>query len=224
MNNVTINNKQRLFVIESEGGVSCLGFDVVDEQRRYIADTLKIELPYKPRGSLEAYEQHQELVRLWCEKSKDDKSLIFFGSNAVPPVLQRVLRKLIKTDDVVRIMLGYPATGQVWLGENDVIGRIGLSMGPMRVPILVPEGDRYGAQLLCDNILMVKDWHTSEVLFSRPFRLPSLRVVDVTIGDESRFNVIEGEYTVYASFDSAQKAYAYMAFMTGACVNPVEFQ
>lgn len=223
MNNVTINNKQRLFVIESEGGVSCLGFDVVDEQRRYIADTLKIELPYKPRGSLEAYEQHQELVRLWCEKSKDDKSLIFFGSNAVPPVLQRVLRKLIKTDDVVRIMLGDPATGTVWMEENDVIGRIGLSTGPMRVPLLVPKGERYGGALLCENILMIKEWETSEVLFERPFNVPDMAVSPNTESSRTRYNVTNA-CEVVARFDAVAQAYAYMAFMTGACVNPVEFQ
>lgn len=223
MNNVTINNQQRLFVIESEGGVSCLGFDVVDEQRRYIAAELKIELHDAAIGTLEAYEQHQSLVRLWCEKAKEDKSMIFFGSLSVPLALQKVLRKLVKTTELVRIMLGDPATGTVWMEEHDVVGSIGLSMGPMRVPLLVPEGERYGMTLLCDNVLMVKNWETSEVLFSRPFTLPSLRVIAAHTADGARFDVIDDKGTL-AGFDAACKAYAYMAFMAGACVNPVEFQ
>lgn len=224
MTNVTINNTQRLFVIESEGGVSCLGFDVVDAQRRYIADKLKLNLAYAQSGALEAYEQHQALVRQWCEKAKEDKSMIFFGSNAVPMKLRRVLRDLVMSNDVVRIMCGDPATGTVWMEENDVIGRIGLSTGPMRVPILVPEGDRYGAPLLCENILMVKDWKTSTVLFGRPFKVPVLDVrVESTLIAGTR-HVVHHAGQPQASFESAMQAYAYMAFMTGACVNPVEFQ
>lgn len=224
MNNVTINNQQRLFVIESGVGVSCLGFDVVDEQRRYIAAELKIELHDAAIGTLEAYEQHQSLVRLWCEKAKEDKSMIFFGSLSVPLALQKVLRKLVKTTELVRIMLGDPATGTVWMEEHDVVGRIGLSMGPMRVPLLVPEGERYGAPLLCDNVLMIKDWETSEVLFVRPFNAPALRVIAEDTADGARFDVIDDEDRIQARFETATQAYAYMAFVAGACVNPVEFQ
>lgn len=224
MSNVTINNTQRLFVIENEGGVSCLGFDVVDAQRRYIADTLALNLAFASNGSLEAYEQHQELVQLWCEKAKEDKSLIFFGSNTVPKKLQHVLSKLVMSNDVVRIMLGDPATGTVWMEEHNVVGSIGLSMGPMRVPLLVPEGERYGAPLLCDNVLMIKDWETSEVLFVRPFNALALRVIAEDTADGARFDVIDDEDRIQARFETATQAYAYMAFMTGACVNPVEFQ
>ncbi|MGO9443465.1 MAG: hypothetical protein ACLPXB_01670 [Thiobacillaceae bacterium] len=40
-------------------------------------------------------------------------------------------------DQKLRLFFGNRETGQCWLEENDVLGFIGRSMGPMRIPILL---------------------------------------------------------------------------------------
>ncbi len=51
--------------------------------------------------------------------------------------VKRILCELCGTEKRIRLFLGEPTTGEVWPEEYDVIGRIGCSMGPVKVPLLL---------------------------------------------------------------------------------------
>lgn len=62
---ITLNNEQRLFVIPSGEGFTCLGFDVCDDWTRRIATELQRDdlLPVaSEHGTLEAYARYQHAV------------------------------------------------------------------------------------------------------------------------------------------------------------------
>ncbi len=61
---VTVNLEQKLFVIPTGDGYSCLGFDVCAERTAKYAKWLKVEIPAEsePRGTLEAYAAMNRLM------------------------------------------------------------------------------------------------------------------------------------------------------------------
>lgn len=61
--NVGIDPTQELYVIKSEHGVSCLGFDVVlDRIERYALNLFIEDIPKPPRGSRAAYDVMMTLM------------------------------------------------------------------------------------------------------------------------------------------------------------------
>lgn len=61
--NVGIDHQNELYVIKSEGGVSCLGFDVCLERiERYALNLFIEDIPKVTRGSREAYDTMRNLM------------------------------------------------------------------------------------------------------------------------------------------------------------------
>lgn len=63
---VTVNKEQRLYVIPSGDGYSCLGFDVCKRRADALAAELSVTLLDVPVGSLELYGEYMAL----CEKAR----------------------------------------------------------------------------------------------------------------------------------------------------------
>ena len=64
---VTINSKERLYVIQCVGGYSCLGFYVAEERHRAVADWMKSKTlgPQKDlKGTKDGYEMYEGVMRL----------------------------------------------------------------------------------------------------------------------------------------------------------------
>lgn len=66
-NEVTINEKDELFIIPGNGGFSCLGFDVLEARATRLGSELVARFNYsvrqpEPRGTLARYAQYQEYV------------------------------------------------------------------------------------------------------------------------------------------------------------------
>ena len=60
---LTINAKDKLFVIGTEAGSTCLGFDVCYERSQSMAEWLGVESPDESfKGTIEGYERFKELV------------------------------------------------------------------------------------------------------------------------------------------------------------------
>lgn len=62
MAKVTINIEQHLYVLPSGKGYSCLGFDVVLERSKRMAEWLPLAIDPVERGSIAAYEQYMMLL------------------------------------------------------------------------------------------------------------------------------------------------------------------
>ena len=123
----------------------------------------------------------------------------------------------------IRLILGDTSTGEPWLEEHDVIGRIGRSTGSLKVPLLIEAGECGGTAILCACLLAIIDWGSGDFLY----RHAAYREADLSIqpsGNADRpWNVLRrGE--VVASFGDIGQAGAYLAFMRGATIEPRLFQ
>ncbi len=61
----------------------------------------------------------------------------------------------LENRQTVRLWYGDVTTGRAWVEENDVLGKIGRSCGPVKVPLLVEPGEVGGVQLLDHCIVRI---------------------------------------------------------------------
>lgn len=149
----TFNADEDLYVISDGDRYSCLGWDVMVDRMATMASLMGTEAPdLGERGSAEAYAAYRAMVR---EFAGSEGSRRAFLSPRLPKALIRCVRKAMRNGDTVRIWLGDRETGRSWMEEHDTVGMIGRSMGPMRVPILVPPGGDGGGAILMDCIVRI---------------------------------------------------------------------
>ena len=69
----------------------------------------------------------------------------------------------------IRIWYGDTETGHAWLEEHDVTGRVELSMGPCRVPILLHNNRSVGGGAILDRcIVKIRETKSKRVLYEHP--------------------------------------------------------
>lgn len=112
----------------------------------------------------------------------------------------------------VRLVMGDHAAGKCWLEEHDVIGTIGRSMGPARVPLLIKTSRSTGGHAILDHCLLaVIDVETGTYLYrSDALRAPSLRIER---NSPHWLSVIHDEHEEAARFYTVDAAHAYIGFM-----------
>lgn len=115
----------------------------------------------------------------------------------------------------VRIHQGDIKTGRVWLEECDVMGRIGRSTGPQKVPLLIHSSRSYGGRALLDHcILGVQVTDGGSWLYKAPnFQLPEFEI-EQSPTHYLPFGVLSGGET-QARFKTEKAAKNYIAFMRG---------
>lgn len=238
MSVVTINNEQRLFVIQSNGGCSCLGFDVVfgyiSELARRIAKAGKVLGASGPNveelGTLKQYSDYQALMAQY--RSIGDTETWF--STETAPEVRRVLERYRKSGSTIRIFYGDSATGRDWLEEFDMVGTIGRSMGPMRVPLLIAQGENGGGALLTGSIVRLVDVYSGKTVYVHPkYHQPKMMLRELThetfsdakgktrkLTDMGYTHGVwvegkDGKESNHANFKSLGKASHWLAFMAG---------
>ena len=220
---VTVNEAQRLYVIAFDGGVSCLGFDNARDHANQIAEKLRqpeLAFDAEDDATLAGYAKYTRAIQAWSSSAVNRHTYFDPGT---PPEVARVLERCRLAGTKVRLVLGNTATGESWLDEYDVVGTIGRSSGPLRVPLLIEEGEDGGGAILTACLLCVIDWRSSRVLY----RHPAYRVVDLAIapsGDDQRPWVVRRREETVARFEDVGKAAAYLAFMRGLPVEPTIFR
>jgi hypothetical protein len=109
----------------------------------------------------------------------------------------------------IRLYYGDTATGRDWLEEHDVEGTIGNSMGPLRVPLLIPTSRSHGGPALLDHcIVKIKETRSGRLLYLHPQYHTGSFAVRETGPDETcgTRNLRELGYTHAVDVDGANHA------------------
>jgi hypothetical protein len=69
-----------------------------------------------------------------------------------PPAVRRILESARQSGTRLRVFYGDAKTGAPWLEESDVLGRIGRSMGPVRVPLILARANSSGGPALLESL------------------------------------------------------------------------
>ena len=220
--NITLNSEENLFVIKSSDHYSCLGFQVVFERAKELANRLvragkSVVTPNAAEiGTVQQYAQYLELLGIYGTIQDTET---WYDSRTAPYVV-KVLERCRKAGNIIRVFYGNTETGQCWLEENDVIGKVGRSTGPMKSPLLVPEGDCGGGAILTDCILRILDVLTGQELYRHPrLQMPRFVIDEDPASSELRYcaHTLESDGTrlLQARFNSMGEAAHWVAFMLG---------
>ncbi len=165
--------------------------------------------------------------------SKYIRNTGFYFHKDTPEAVQRVLIEAHASGKTVRIWFGDAVTGRAWDEEHDVLGTIGRSCGPVKVPLLVARGDIGGGHLLDQCIVRIDAVRSvrvprdmqSELGGRRTMRLgttlyahPSFHAGDWTQRPSREPGYVAEvlrDGSVIARFRTVVKAAAYVSFMTG---------
>lgn len=212
MGTVTLNPQQRLFVIPSGGGYSCLGFDVAFKRLRQYAQLLGLAAPDPEKvGTLEQYREYETVSAKLC--AARPQQTIFDPETA--PEVQRLLEHYRVTREPVRIFYGCTETGRDWLDEYDVYGTIGRSTGPIKVPLMVSARSSGGPAILSACIVRMVDGKTKRQVYRHPlYQMPLFKVQESTEVKDLPFEVLVNG-AVHARFTKEARAQAWVEFMRG---------
>ena len=220
---VTLKPEQALYVIPSGDGYTCLGFENARAHAQQIADALgdaSLAFTEGDFGQLSGYDKHERAIQAWCKSSKTKDTYFDPGT---PEAVRRILERYRKSGDTLRIVLGDPETGRDWHEENDVVGTVGRSMGPMKIPLLIEKGEHGGPAMLTRCIVRIIDWDSQRDLYVHPqYQLPALTIVPNADAKYPWEVTIDGK--TQARFTDLGKAGAYVGFMRGLSIAPRCFQ
>lgn len=210
--NVTVNETQRLFVIpvSGGGGYSCLGFDVVYKRlQQYVKKLGWGEPSAEEIGTLDQYNAFKKAEHAYILTKPEETQF----DPDTPLIVQKLLDSLIKQNVKVRIYYGDAKTGRDWLNEYDIIGRISRSMGPLKVPLLVPERGNGGFAILTACIVRIQASNGQDLWKHASYHQPKL-----TIRASDKTGYLEEvlvDDTVLARFKKAGHAERWKAFVQG---------
>lgn len=116
----------------------------------------------------------------------------------------------------IRLWLGDTKTGRDWLEEWDVVGTVGCSMGPIKVPLLLRSSrSTGGGAISTDNI--VRLFVNGREVYRHPkYKLPSFALVfEDKHKDVPWALFVNGQKEPHARFKTQAKAQRWAAFMRG---------
>mgnify|MGYP003636586659 CR=1 FL=1 len=140
------------------------------------------------------------------------------------PAVRRILEKARRENTTLRIHYGDRITGESWLEECDVFGRISRSSGRIKVPVLIEaSGDQMGGSALLDHcIIAIDELRPNGILrtihLAPNFVTPKLIVIPLinTKYNEDGYTheVLDNHGGTLARFKSSREAYQYCANIT----------
>jgi len=129
-----------------------------------------------------------------------------------PETVIAILEKHRQNRRKIRLFYGDTQTGQSWLDEHDMVGCIGRSTGPIKVPLLVPPGDSGGPALLDHCIIRIDS--PRQVLYQHAqFHVGELSLVQGKLKRLPWEVLIDR--TVQARFPEKRQAQRYIDFLQG---------
>ena len=142
-----------------------------------------------------------------------------------PDAVVEVLERARSCRQRVRLYYGDKTIGKDWLEENDVVGYIGNSIGPLKVPLLIYHRRSHGGCALLDQCLVKIRWTTGGVIYQHPMYHTDMFTVREIGPEEAGYdgNLRESGYThavdvdgkIHANFRSLKAARHYVRKMIG---------
>ncbi len=112
----------------------------------------------------------------------------------------------------VRLFYGDSQTGQSWFDEHDVMGRIGRSTGPIKVPLLIEPGEIGGPALLDQCIIRIDSPRTT-LYQHEQFRVGEVALVRSQLKRQPWTVLIDR--ILQAQFEDKRQAQRYIEFLQG---------
>ena len=222
---VTLNEEQKLYVIPCGDGYTCWGFqncwDEVKAMVKLLGGIPEIPLSYLSEQQLEAekatwfgsialYHCSRKLRAAYAQSKHAEKT---WFDPRTPSAVERVLEHCRKHRTPVRIWLGDQKTGLSWLEEHDTIGTVGRSMGPMKVPLLIPGGADGGAAILTACIVRIDNTNMEETMWEhKKFHLPPMQI---EYRHESKDAAVKVNGEHFSRHDNVGEAAAFVAWLHG---------
>lgn len=124
-----------------------------------------------------------------------------------------ILERARRNDTIVRVFYGDVETGRDWTEEYDTIGRVGRSMGPIKIPLLIANARSMGGgSILTDCIVRITIGKRDV------YRHPNYHQPTLTVRPAELDGYVEGVYANgenVANFRKVGQAEKYVAFMKG---------
>lgn len=217
------DSQAKHYVLACDGGFSCLGFENARAHAEQIAALLsRPDLAIGPQdfGQVSGYRKYQRAVQAWCDSPQSKQT--YFDPHT-PAKVRQILERYRLSGSRIRLVRGDPQTGRDWVEENDLVGTIGRSMGPMRVPLLISAGEYSGGAILTACIVRLIDWDTQRELYRHPsYQAPAIELKQGLVASLPWEVIVNGG--VHARFSDDGRAGAYIAFLRGRSVSPECFQ
>ena len=135
-------------------------------------------------------------------------------TKGTPDEVKRILCELCGTEKRVRLFLGEPSTGDVWPEEYDVLGSIGSSMGPVKVPLLIHNARSRGGGAILTHCVVGIDRAPGQPRYRHPWFKLGIWMVQRREDKRVPWAVLRNE-TTQAQFETQQQARRYQLFMLG---------
>lgn len=212
---ISVNQDQGLFIKSFNGGCTTLGFDNVFQTLKKIVQRLGLSLPVREeeKGTMTQYDLYQEAIKAYGAARLNET----WHHPAALPEVCKIIDRCIKNDTHVRLFYGDTETGRDWGEENDVLGTIGRTTGPLKTPILVPKGECSGTTILEHCLVKIMDADTRRVLWTHErYQSPTFLITEDNTPKLPFKATMNGQLA--ARFASFAKAAAWVAFMSGECM------
>lgn len=129
-----------------------------------------------------------------------------YFSSKTPDVVCDILNTYLHQDKTIRVFYGDAESGRCWMDEYDTIGRVGRSMGPCKIPLLIKTKRSMGGGAMLDDCI-IRIQEGSRVLYQYDkFHMPKVEVNGCKV-------MFDGK--VYADCKSGVQAQKLAAFMRG---------
>lgn len=150
----SINPDSRLYTLKEGDGYSCLGFDVLESRTSAYARHLTqhgIPVPFdRPAaiGTEERFQQYEATARAFMLAPAPQDT---WFDDRTPQAVRHALEHARRTGQRVRLFYGDTETGKAWEDEWNVVGTIGRSMGPCKIPLLIANARSHGGAAVLDS-------------------------------------------------------------------------
>lgn len=212
---ISVNQNQSLFVLHFAGGCTTIGFDNVFKTLAKIVQRLGLSIPVREeeKGTIAQYTLYREAIDAYAVARLNETC---HHPDALPAVC-KVIDRCITNGTRVRLFYGDTDTGRDWGEENDVLGTIGRSAGPLKSPILVPKGEHAGTTITEHCLVKLMDADTRRVLWVHErYQTPTFSITEDAAPKLPFKATMNGQSK--ARFASFAKAAAWVAFMSGECM------
>jgi hypothetical protein len=212
---ISVNKEQGVFVQNFNDGCTTLGSDQDFKILAKIVHRLGLSIPVREneKGTLSQYLLYKEAIKAYADARLNET---WHHPDALPEV-SKIIDRCIKNGTRVRLFYGDTNTGHEWGEENDVLGTIRRTTGPLKSPIMIPKGEHSGSKILEHCLLKIMDADTHSVLWvHKHYQTPAFAITEDHTPKLPFMATMNGQ--LKARFTSFAKAAAWVAFMSGECM------